>query len=377
VNFWNVLIYGEAALLATAFFYVVLRWRRSPMAVRGMAFVAALCFIAGVLAGIWFYHLAASFSGGAATVTPTTSPPAPSPSSARAASATAKPTTQPTPRPTPSITAKTMTRPPAIPMDWLAKLNFYRSLAKVAPVAEDEKLSRGDQLHARYLVKNRVPPDSRMHDEDPTNPWFTAEGLAAARMSDVIDPCAGCAPLSPAQAINWWVAAPFHRFSVLNLELKRIGYGEYQEAGMKANVISIGEVSFSKAGTIRPIMFPGDGATASLDPVSGEWPDPMSACAGLRPPGGLPVTLALGPNVEAIVEKHRFTEDGRVLEHCAFDASTYTNPDAAAQQWGRNILKGFGGVVLIPRAPLTPGRRYAVDLRVSGQNFRWSFSVAR
>jgi cysteine-rich secretory family protein len=261
-------------------------------------------------------------------------------------------------------------------MDWLARVNFYRALAKLQPVTEDAKLSTGDLLHSRYLVKNRaMRMDASGHDEDPANAWFTTEGLAAARDSDVIPPCAGCIALSPAEAIDMWIAAPFHRLSILNPELSRIGFGEFREGSLTAYAISVGK--YPKAGRFAaPVMFPADGTVVALYSFPGvEWPAPLTACAGFRGPTGLPVTLELGGNVQAVVEQHRFSEDGRALEHCVFDASRYTNPVPLEQKNGREALTEYGAVVLIPRAPVFAGHRYTVDLRVSGREFSWSFSV--
>lgn len=100
MNCWIALIYGAAALIATAFFYVLLRWRRSPMAVKGMALVAGLCFLSGVLSGIWLLHLV---SPGRREVAPTASKPSPTPStslSSGVAITTIKPTAQAAPRST-------------------------------------------------------------------------------------------------------------------------------------------------------------------------------------------------------------------------------------------------------------------------------------
>lgn len=369
MTLWRGLIYGATALLATAFLYVLLRWRRAPMAVRGMAFVAGLCFFSGILSGIWIFHALSQ----QLEVAPEATKPSPGGSlsqSIAAVTAVARPTVRATPRPAPSVAAM------PVPTAWLARVNFYRALAKLQPVTEDVKLSTGDMLHARYLVKNRsLPLDSTAHNEDPANPWFTPEGLAAARGGDdVIPPCPGCLMRSATEAIDLWVTGPFHRILILNPSLSRIGYGEFQESGLKAHVLGLPAPSPRSA--LAPIMFPGDGTTVALNRFDGvEWPAPLAACAGFHGFTGLPVTLELGGDVAAVVEQHRFSEDDRALEHCVFDASSYTNPVVLEQEWGRNILKLYGGVVLIPHEPLAAGRRYSVELLVSGRKFSWSFSV--
>jgi uncharacterized protein YkwD len=387
VTLWQAIVYAALALLVAASFYVLLRWRRSPLAVRGMAVIAGLCFLSGLLIGIWISHLVSETTGVSETIgqvaaTPVkASPSAPptrskqSPRATPSLAATMTPTPQPTPASTPSVAAKEIGPGRISSTDWLGRVNFYRSLAKLPPVVEDPALSSADILHARYLVKNHLPPDSRMHNEERSNVWFTPEGLAAARASDVVAPCAGCVQLSPVQAIDMWIGGPFHRLSILNRGLSHVGYGEFREVGLKAHVISVGGAWPRPGAFSLPIKFPADGTIVALNGFTGEWPDPLASCAGFHAPSGLAVTLELGANVATVVEQHRFTEDGRALAHCVFDASTYANPVASAQQWGRNTLKGFGAVVLIPRSPLVPGHRYTVDLIVSGRRYGWSFSV--
>ena len=65
---------------------------------------------------------------------------------------------------------------------WLARLNHYRSLAGLPPVAEDPALSEGDALHARYLVKSYAEAIRRggiggeAHEENRASPWYTVKG---------------------------------------------------------------------------------------------------------------------------------------------------------------------------------------------------------
>jgi hypothetical protein len=70
----------------------------------------------------------------------------------------------------------------------------------------------------------------------------------------------------------------------------------------------------------------------------------------------------------------REATNSRTIEACAFDASTYVNSEAAAQNAARVILHQFGAVVIVPRLRLSPGR-YVVTLD-AGQRYTWSFSIA-
>src|ERR1700676_1374415 len=49
---------------------------------------------------------------------------------------------------------------------WIERLNRYRAMAGLAPVAENQRLSAADRAHARYLVKNfeeGVTPGASAH----------------------------------------------------------------------------------------------------------------------------------------------------------------------------------------------------------------------
>ena len=98
----------------------------------------------------------------------------------------------------------------------------------------------------------------------------------------------------------------------------------------------------------------------------GEFPDPLSACAGYSAPTGLPITIQVGGNVATTVGAHVFTGNGSPLTHCVIDSS---NPSLGSS------LKSRGAVILIPQTPLQAGVNYTVALTVNGVPYTWSFSV--
>jgi hypothetical protein len=107
-----------------------------------------------------------------------------------------------------------------------------------------------------------------------------------------------------------------------------------------------------------------------------ETPDPLTSCPGYATPAGLPIIIQVGPgNRTPHITAHSITRNGVSLEHCAFDETTYTNPDAAEQSVGRNVLDIRDAVVLIPRAPLDQWTEYSVSVTADGQTYRWSFTV--
>jgi hypothetical protein len=125
-----------------------------------------------------------------------------------------------------------------------------------------------------------------------------------------------------------------------------------------------------------PFEWPGNGTSVPLlrDPA-GEFPDNLSACAGFTYPAGLPVYafFAGATNVTA----HSFSSGGTPLDHCTYDANTYTNPDSASQTVGRQILASAHAVVLIPKALLTDNTSYEASITSGGTTANWTFSTSK
>jgi hypothetical protein len=272
--------------------------------------------------------------------------------------------------------------------EWLAPLNRYRTMVGLAPVVADLRLSHGDVLHSHYLTLNYAAQTRSLrlgaeaHTEDPANPAFTAEGAASARASDIDwlwDP--GGRPGS-SWAIDDWINGPFHRMQVINPYLRKVGYGADCQGAVCFAALDTGagveHVSAEAAPWPTPLFFPPHGSVINSSTFTGEWPDPLTSCSGYTPPAGLPITLELGggstiPLVSDYSLK-RVDHDPRMIEACAFDASSYVNPEPSAQSTARDILSQFGAIVIVPRTPLEPGR-YIVEIN-AGKNYRWSFSIA-
>ncbi len=299
------------------------------------------------------------------------------------------------------------TRSPAAPSSpWLARLNGYREPEGLAPVAENPALSEGDLAHARYLVKNNmigIGYGAEMHNEDPSNPWYSREGLEAARASNVIPP--GNSPFDGPEAIDVWMSAPFHALPILDPDLREAGFAEYCQGPECAAALRVGrdeswfrnpahtrledperqqhdnpyvyELTVRTKALASPVEVPPDGSTithGSFD--GGEWPNPLASCPGYQPPTGPAVILELGTEVNPEISSHSFSSDGVPLEHCVFNADSYTNSDETQQQAARSDLKLMGAIVMMPRAPLVVGKTYEVVVTAGDQTHQWSFKFA-
>jgi hypothetical protein len=89
----------------------------------------------------------------------------------------------------------------------------------------------------------------------------------------------------------------------------------------------------------------------------------------------LPITLQIGRLTETKLSAHSLMEDGKPIEHCAFDAPSYRNPNATAQEYGRWNLRNASAVVIVPRSPLRSGARYSVSITANDKTYAWSFTV--
>jgi uncharacterized protein YkwD len=274
----------------------------------------------------------------------------------------------PPPTPTPVPT-------PAPQPGWLAYLNQFRSLATVNPLIENATWSNGDWLHGRYMVKN----DYVGHSEDPANPWYTAEGLAAAQNGNVFVSSWAAAP--DTVPIDFWMSAPFHAIAMIDPELAATGFGSYHETLGLWQTGSTLDVSRGRGslppGTTFPILYPRNGGQSWLRQYSGgEFPDPLTSCPGYTAPTGAPIMVQLGSgNVTPNVTAFSLSSGGAPLASCSFDETNYIHPNPATQNSGRIILNNRDAVVIIPRQPLVAGQSYSVSLTVNSQTISWGFTV--
>jgi uncharacterized protein YkwD len=273
---------------------------------------------------------------------------------------------------------------------WLDPLNRYRKRVGLAPVTENPRLSHGDYLHSRYIVKNfgtrlaaRENIGIEMHLEDPSKPWYSTEGAAAGRAGDVDEMYNPRGISRSSWAIDNWMQSPFHRLPILNPHLRSVGYGYYCDGPVCVASLNLNSdvdpVLPAPSPLAAPIEYPPDGASIAMNSFVGEWPDPLAACPGYSLPAGYPITIQLGSMVNPGITRISFKRtapSAAALEACAFDGNTYINPDPGTEKMIRNQLINFGAIVIMPRAPLTRGT-YEVAVFAGGREYSWSFSVAR
>jgi hypothetical protein len=223
-------------------------------------------------------------------------------------------------------------------------------------------------------IRASRPLSPAAYEEDHGKSGYSADD---ATMAQNLRLAWGCSSYDAAAQIDRWIAGPFQRLAMLNPFLTGSAFGAASHDGCWVAALRLPPPSDEE---VKPyphaIEFPPDGASVSLDWVAIESPDPLTSCPGYQRPTGLPITLQLGRLVETKLSAHSLIEDGKPIEHCAFDAQSYLNPDPHGQEYARWSLRASSAVVIIPRAPLRPGSRYSVSIDASGATYAWSFTAS-
>ncbi len=264
---------------------------------------------------------------------------------------------------------------PPVP-EWLGYLNLFREMGGLSPLGQTDPLTFGSQWHSRYMVVNDEPI---AHSEDQNNVLFDEAGDRAARNGNIF--ATTQLEADQAWAINFWISAPFHLVPILDPQLGAVGFGQSNEdvgTFTMAAVLDVrSQLPEGQVEATYPIFFPGDGSETWIVRHSlFEWPDPMASCPGYRRPSGPALVLQLGDgSITPNVSGHVVLMDGRQIESCLFDETSYSNPNAYAQSTGRTILDERDAVVIIPRQPLEGGRTYTVQVDANGQSYSWQFTT--
>ncbi len=269
-----------------------------------------------------------------------------------------------------------------------ARFNALRAQANLNPVAFDDNAAMNCWLHGRYTLVNNVLE----HTEDLTLPFSSAEGRTCASTSNIAyqtgTPIAvqGSVPF-----VDGLFTAPFHTVGMMRGDQVSVGIGAFARPSSQGNsVFDTGGCITSIGGTATPGMFPGNGTTTDLSIFGiGEIPNPIASCNGffnLPHPIGLPLVVTNGTYRDTTASNASVTEDGVPVTVCAYGSTQYTNTidpplnyvtgPVSAQDVGRNILKGYGAVFIVPQNPLKPGKTYAVSVNVNGQPVSWGFKTS-
>jgi hypothetical protein len=274
-------------------------------------------------------------------------------------------------------------RPPAkhaVPA-WLSTINLYRTAAGLPAVSDRPAWDLGLEHHLTYLqstpLQYRTGRYQSSHTENPSSPYYSADGAAEAGYSDLVQGAA----FSPLQAVKEWLTAPFHAIGMLRAQLRNVALVDDPATG-DAGLDVIQGLNYKLPAAAAPILFPGPGTKTDLLTFGGEHPDPLETCDWQQSPAvGLPLLIMLqrapGRAVRASVTGPTGIESTANRRLCVVDQHTYHSSDPVYGPSARVILSVDHAIILIPRDPLTPG---TYTVRVGGPgtpDIHWTFSAIR
>jgi hypothetical protein len=261
----------------------------------------------------------------------------------------------------------------------VAEINRYRTASGLGAVTDQRAWDVGLRHHLTYLEK--TPPQyftgqyRSLHTENPASPYYTPGGAREAGQSDLDEGGAH----SPVEAIDLWLAAPFHAIGMLRPQLTQVALADDARTGFAALDVIRG-LDYNVPQATAPIVFPGPGITTDLLTFGGESPSPLETCGwSSRSSVGLPLILLLpqppSESITATLTGPTGLESSGDGTLCVVDEYDYHSSDPIYGPTGASILKGDNAVLLIPRRPLRPGA-YSVDVEQSGlAATTWSFAA--
>ncbi|MDT4919713.1 MAG: hypothetical protein QOI15_615 [Pseudonocardiales bacterium] len=267
---------------------------------------------------------------------------------------------------------------------WLARVNAIRIAAGLSGVTESPAWDAGLDHHLTYLEKTDpsllTGQYASAHTENPASPYYTSDGAAEGGSSDL-----AYGTSSNLDAINRWLAAPFHAIGMLRPGLEQVAFFRHARSGDAGLDVLSGLTGFGIP-PAAPILFPGNGATTDFVAFGGESPSPVETCHAEHPhadysQAGLPIIAMLPDDPAVGLGATLSLAGGGTVSTggpnlCVVDPNTYTSTDPVYGPTGAAILAGDRAVLLIPRTPLVNGT-YSVDIAQPSQpDISWSFTLS-
>ncbi len=137
--------------------------------------------------------------------------------------------------------------------DALARLNMYRYLAGLAPVADSASDDVNDQACALMSAWNPAGPQA--HSPPSTATCFTPQGAAGAGSSNIAWGCRSPSDAMDQWMIDWGNETTFgHRRWMLNPPLGPIGFGYYEGGNNYGSAACLGVFGSSGSGPRPPVI---------------------------------------------------------------------------------------------------------------------------
>ena len=259
------------------------------------------------------------------------------------------------------------------------EVNRYRSMVGMPAVSSTSGLDTAALGHSRYVLhtaeyghyENQTSspyyigyaPGDRARKYGYTNDSVTENyymGSLGARGTRT--------PLVTDNAMQWWMAAIYHRFPIVSPRTEHIGFGPYYLNGRAAQVLKFGG-DYSNTG--RVTRWPVTGQVGVGTRLDGESPSPVAQFGGSFPTG-YPVSMTW----------YRYNADLRYTQMSLVRARDGLNIDGYKLTPTNDTTKlsyYSTSLTFIPSAPLAYGTRYAATFKgsIDGVAFSyvWSFTT--
>jgi hypothetical protein len=314
--------------------------------------------------------------------------------------------------PTPALAQGTQTQSaletPAGSSAVVDRINYYRRLMNLSEVSEDQLMSERErsQAHSTIDSLSSASPDSGTAAAPAidvlSRDYYGPDGAGAPETEVSISPFSGS--LDPSYLVDRLMAMPFTALRIVDPQLTQIGFGAECTSSLCVAAISVkrgltkdlrlqiyegsesdrfwnarlGPIPPTRGRLKTPVFLPPDGVITPVRSYrGGDWPDPLQAC-GYSAPSGPPLILQLGSGTSQssdpdLSPEHTLTLDGRPVEHCLIQPSSFHSSNPTEETAGHRDLSAFGAAIIIPREQLSPSATYAVSITADSTKYSWTF----
>lgn len=251
----------------------------------------------------------------------------------------------------------------------LERVNYYRALAGVAPLVLNESLNQAAVAHANYCILNAG--DSSLAGVSPHTETAGKAGFTGVTSADRAQHF-GYSSIgrwrenmhylaNPIAAIDDWMNSIFHRFAVLDPNLREMGFALAAGNGRKVDVLDTAAPVYTENAS-AVVVYPAPNQTDVPPAFDGrESPDPLP---GALYPTGYPITAMFGgENVQITEASLRDSRGNPVDSYVLYPGSGMMD----------------NSVAVVAKQPLRAAEEYTVSLAgtTGGAAFsrNWSFTT--
>jgi len=201
----------------------------------------------------------------------------------------------------------------------LARINYYRARAGIAPLALNESLNQTAVAHANYCILNAG--DSSLAGVSPHTEIAGKAGFTGVTSADRAQHFGYSSVgrwrenmhylANPVAAVDDWMNSVFHRFAVLDPNLQEMGFAVAVGNGRKVDVLDTAAPVYTENAS-AVVVYPAPNQTDVPLAFDGrESPDPLP---GAVYPTGYPITAMFGGENVQITEASLRDSRGNLVD---------------------------------------------------------------